>query len=60
MEKYNYYINIFEVWKVEFKKNKENYAMKEMEKYKIYQKKSVTSVMNEKKLLENLRHEYKN
>ena len=60
MEKYNYYINIFEVWKVEFKNNKENYAMKEMEKYKIYQKKSVTSVMNEKKLLENLRHEYKN
>jgi hypothetical protein len=30
--------------------------MKIMSKYKIYQKKSVTSVMNEKKLLEILRH----
>lgn len=44
------------VWKVEFKKSKELYAMKIMSKFKVYQKKSITSVMNEKKLLENLRH----
>ena len=44
------------VWRVEFKKNKDVYAMKIMSKFKVYQKKSVTSVMNEKKLLENLRH----
>jgi protein kinase A len=44
------------VWKVEFKKSKEIYAMKIMSKFKVYQKKSITSVMNEKKLLENLRH----
>lgn len=44
------------VWKVEYKKNKETYAMKEMSKYKIYLKKSVVSVMNEKKLLEVLKH----
>ncbi len=44
------------VWKVEFKKTKELYAMKIMSKFKVYQKKSITSVMNEKKLLENLRH----
>jgi len=34
--------------------------MKIMSKYKVYQKKSITSVMNEKKLLENLRHPYEN
>jgi serine/threonine protein kinase len=44
------------VWRVEFKKTKEIYAMKIMSKFKVYQKKSITSVMNEKKLLENLRH----
>ena len=38
------------------KKNKEIYAMKEMSKYKIYHKKSVVSVMNEKKLLESLKN----
>jgi len=32
--------------------------MKEMSKYKIYMKKSVVSVMNEKKLLEVLKHPY--
>ena len=30
--------------------------MKIMSKFKVYQKKSITSVMNEKKLLENLNH----
>lgn len=34
------------VWKVEFKKNRGVYAMKEMSKVKIINKKSVTSVMN--------------
>ena len=44
------------VWRVEYKKSKEIYAMKIMSKFKVHQKKSITSVMNEKKLLENLRH----
>ncbi len=44
------------VWRVEYKKTKENYAMKIMSKFKVYQKKSITSVMNEKKILENLCH----
>jgi serine/threonine protein kinase len=44
------------VWKVEYKKTKEIFAMKIMSKYRVYQKKSVTSVMNERKLLESLRH----
>jgi hypothetical protein len=39
---------------VEFKKSKEIFAMKVMSKFKVYQKKSITSVINEKKLLENL------
>lgn len=44
------------VWRVEYKKTKEIYAMKIMSKFKVYSKKSITSVMNEKNLLENLNH----
>ena len=36
------------VWKVEMKKNRVFYAMKEMSKAKIISKRSVNSVMNEK------------
>jgi len=39
------------VWKVERKKFKTMYAMKEMSKARIVQKKSVSSVLNERKLL---------
>ena len=39
------------VWKVERKKFRTNYAMKEMSKVKIVNKKSVNSVINERKLL---------
>ena len=39
------------VWKVEKKKDKEVYAMKEMSKARVMAKKSVQSVMNELKLL---------
>ncbi len=39
------------VWKVEMKKNRQTYAMKEMSKSKIIAKRSVHSVMNEKELL---------
>jgi serine/threonine protein kinase len=39
------------VWKVEKKKEKKLYAMKEMHKGRIIQKRSVNSVMNEKKFL---------
>jgi len=46
------------VWKVENKKTKKYYAMKEMEKAKIINKRSVNSVMNEKDILQSLRHPY--
>lgn len=39
------------VWKVERKKFKSMYAMKEMSKVRIVNKKSVNSVINERKLL---------
>jgi serine/threonine protein kinase len=39
------------VWKVERKKFQTMYAMKEMSKVRIVNKKSVNSVMNERKLL---------
>jgi serine/threonine kinase 32 len=43
------------VWRVEKKKDKEIYAMKEMSKARVMAKKSVTSVMNELKLLTHIR-----
>jgi serine/threonine protein kinase len=46
------------VWKVEKKKEKKLYAMKEMHKGRIIQKRSVNSVMNEKKFLSQLNHPY--
>lgn len=39
------------MWKVEFKKDKKLYAMKEMSKSEIISKKQVNSVINEKQLL---------
>ena len=39
------------VWKLERKKFKTTYALKEMSKCRIVQKKSVNSIMNERKLL---------
>jgi serine/threonine protein kinase len=46
------------VWKVERKKGKELFAMKEMSKARIISKRSVNSVMNEKKLLSQLKNSY--
>jgi len=46
------------VWKVERKKDQKNYALKEMAKARILAKKSVNSVMNERKLLSQLKHPY--
>jgi len=46
------------VWKVEQKKNKNIYAMKEMSKSRVITKKSVNSVMNERQLLSILKHPY--
>mmetsp|Transcript_11126 Transcript_11126/g.11213 ORF Transcript_11126/g.11213 Transcript_11126/m.11213 type:complete len:82 (+) Transcript_11126:19-264(+) len=43
------------VWRVEKKKEKEVYAMKEMSKARVMAKKSVQSVMNELKLLSQMR-----
>jgi serine/threonine protein kinase len=43
---------------VEYKRTKEAFAMKIMSKYKVYQKKSVTSVLNEKNIIENLTNPY--
>ena len=46
------------VWKVEYKKTKQLFAIKEMQKSKIITKRSVNSVMNERLLLENLKHPF--
>lgn len=46
------------VWKVEMKKSRTVYAMKEMNKARILTKKSVNSVMNERKLLSVLKHTF--
>ena len=46
------------VWKVDQKKTGKTYAMKEMYKTKIIEKKSIDSVMNERKLLCKLKHPF--
>ncbi|KAL4439114.1 hypothetical protein ABPG74_008889 [Tetrahymena malaccensis] len=46
------------VWKVEHKKTKQLYAMKEMSKAKIITKKSINSVMNERYLLSTLKNPF--
>ncbi|CAD8169221.1 unnamed protein product [Paramecium pentaurelia] len=58
---YNYVIGkggFGKVWKVELKKNRQMFAMKEMMKSKIIAKRSINSVMNEKELLSQLRHPF--
>jgi hypothetical protein len=51
----NFYF-LSQVWKVKFKKEDKDYAMKEMSKALIIAKKSVTSINFEKELLSRLRH----
>ena len=46
------------VWKVQYKKNNQVLAMKEMYKAKIIQKKSINSVMNQRTLLAKLKHPF--
>lgn len=46
------------VWKVEQKKTNQLYAMKEMQKARVLAKKSVNSVMNEKKFLSQIYHPF--
>ena len=46
------------VWKVEKKSNKHYYALKEISKVKVYEKNSVPCVINERKLLSQLRHSF--
>ena len=46
------------VWKIENKKQKRFYALKEMSKARIISKRSVNSVMNERKLLAELHHPF--
>ncbi|OMJ71937.1 hypothetical protein SteCoe_29724 [Stentor coeruleus] len=46
------------VWKVEMKRTKELYALKEMQKLRVISKRSVHSVMNERKILETLRSSF--
>jgi serine/threonine protein kinase len=46
------------VWKVEFKRTHETFALKEMAKSRIISKRSVGSVMNERKLLVAVRHPF--
>jgi serine/threonine kinase 32 len=44
------------VWKVVMRKNKKLYALKEMSKAKIIDKKSVTSIIFERNLLSEMNH----
>jgi serine/threonine protein kinase len=46
------------VWKVERKKLKQQYAMKEMSKARIITKRSIKSVMNERMILTQLNHPF--
>ena len=46
------------MWKVVMKRNKEQYAMKEMLKARIISKRSVHSVMNERRLLAMIKHPF--
>lgn len=46
------------VWKVQKKKTDSLYAMKEMYKPRVLAKRSVASVMNERKLLANIKHDF--
>ncbi|CAD8179891.1 unnamed protein product [Paramecium pentaurelia] len=46
------------VWKVEIKKSRQFYAMKEMSKAKVIAKRSVNSVMNERNLLAQFKHPF--
>lgn len=46
------------VWRVEAKKTKQYYAMKEMSKARILSKRSVNSVMNERNILTQLKHPF--
>ncbi|CAG9315824.1 unnamed protein product [Blepharisma stoltei] len=46
------------VWKVELKKGKKVYAMKEMLKLRVVSKRSVSSVMNERRLLSMIKHPF--
>ena len=45
------------MWKVERKKDKQMFAMKEMSKARVLTKRSVNSVLNERKVLQQLKHE---
>ena len=44
------------MWKVIFKKNKKPFALKEMSKVKIIDRKSERSIMYERELLSKLKH----
>lgn len=44
------------VWKVERKKDMRLFAMKEMSKARVLTKRSVNSVLNERKILQQLNH----
>ena len=46
------------VWKVQAKRDHQIYAMKEMSKAKIISKKSVASVLNERRFLSQLTHPF--
>ena len=45
-----------QVWRVEKKKERKEFAMKEMSKARIISKQSISLIMNERKILNNLRH----
>jgi len=46
------------VWKVEMRSIQKFFALKEMSKAKVIAKRSERSIMNEKRMLSKLKHEY--
>ncbi len=49
-----YILFIYQVWKVRYKNNQKIFALKEISKVKIIDKKSESSIKNEKELLKRL------
>lgn len=55
-----YYLSVHQVWKVQLKQTKEYFALKEMSKVKIIDRRSEKSIISERDLLSKLKHPYDN
>ena len=57
LERFTYKF-IYKVWKIEKKSSGKQYAVKEISKVRLFEMNSVSSVMNERRLLAHLRHPF--